>query len=99
MPVYFIANIRVNDHPGYRKYLEKSSEVFDRYGGRYLVVDENPVVLEGSWDYTKAVLIEFDTRENFDKWYHSADYQEILRFRLAASECDTILIEGIKDLK
>ncbi|RLE03768.1 MAG: DUF1330 domain-containing protein, partial [Bacteroidetes bacterium] len=27
-------------------------------------------------------------------WYRSDEYQEILQYRLSASECDTILIQG-----
>lgn len=94
MPVYFNASIRIKDQEGYSKYLEKAGDIFRKYNGRYLAVDDDPVVLEGRWEYTRAVPIEFDTRENFEKWYHSADYREILRHRLASTECDTILLEG-----
>jgi len=50
--------------------------------------------LEGEWKYSRAVLIRFDKKEDFDAWYLSDSYQEILKYRLGASECDTILIQG-----
>jgi uncharacterized protein (DUF1330 family) len=94
MAHYFLASIRIRDDREYQKYIEKAGEVFSRYNGIYLAVDNDPVVLEGIWDYSRAVLIRFNTREDFENWYRSDDYQEILRHRLQAAECDTILIEG-----
>jgi uncharacterized protein (DUF1330 family) len=40
------------------------------------------------------VLIRFDTREDFNAWYYSQDYQEILKYRLNASESTAILMDG-----
>jgi len=94
MSVYFMASIRIHDPLEYKKYLDRSGEIFARYGGSYLAVDERPEVLEGSWEYGRAVLIQFDTQEDFEAWYHSDDYQEILQHRCTAADCDTILIHG-----
>jgi len=94
MNYYFIAQIRINDETEYQKYIDKSREVFNKYKGRYLAVDNEPVRLEGSWDYTRTVLIKFDNREDFDSWYDSEDYQKILQYRMKAADCDTILVKG-----
>ncbi|MDC7234310.1 MAG: DUF1330 domain-containing protein [Spirochaetales bacterium] len=91
-PVYFIANIRITDEDLYRKYLNSCSEIFSKYGGKYLSVDEDPEVLEGEWDYSRAVLIEFPDRAEFNRWYSSPEYKDILQYRLSAAQCDTILI-------
>lgn len=94
MSVYFIANIRIHDEREYSQYLKDADEVFAGSGGEYLAVDESPEVLEGRWDYTKAVVIRFPDRETLRKWYFSPAYQRILKHRLAAAECDTIIAEG-----
>ncbi len=94
MSVYFIANIRIHDQEEYEKYLKDVDGVFAKFGGKYLAVDENPWVLEGSWDYTKAVLIRFPGRGELKRWYDSDEYRRILGHRLSSSECDTIVIEG-----
>ena len=94
MSVYFMANIRINNNQEYQEYLDHSEEIFARYRGTYLAVDDKPRVLEGTWDYTRAVLIRFDNQKEFDAWYHSKEYQEILRHRLSASDCNSILIQG-----
>jgi len=94
MSVYFMTNILIINDQEYQFYLDRSEEIFARYKGSYLAVDNNPEVLEGEWKYSRAVLIRFDKKEDFDAWYRSDEYQEILKYRLAASECDTILIQG-----
>jgi uncharacterized protein (DUF1330 family) len=92
---YFVAQIKIHNHEEYEKYLEKFDEIFSRYKGEYLAIDESPALLEGDWDYTKSVLIKFNSKEDFKDWYYSDDYQKILKYRLNASKSDTILIEGV----
>jgi len=94
MSCYFMANIKVNDADEYQKYLDGAGEVFARFKGTYLAVDSQPEVLEGSWNYSRAVLIHFENREDLEAWYRSREYQEILKFRLSASHCDSLLIHG-----
>ena len=94
MSFYFMAGISIKDGDEYKHYLEQVDGVFERYRGRYLAVDDHPEVLEGKWESERAVLISFETREDFDAWYRSKEYQEILKYRLRAAECNTILFEG-----
>ena len=94
MSVYFMASIGIRDEQEYQLYLDRADEIFARYKGTYLAVDKQPGVLEGEWEYSRAVLIKFNTRQDFEAWYQSADYQDILQHRLSAAECDSILIEG-----
>jgi uncharacterized protein (DUF1330 family) len=95
MSCYFVAQIRINDPAEYEKYLENFDEIFSGYKGRYLAIDESPSVLEGQWDYTKSVLVEFSSKKDFEDWYYSEDYQKILKYRLNAASCDTILLHGV----
>lgn len=94
MAYFFSAQIRINDPEEYDRYLENFDEIFSNHKGEILAVDESPTVLEGEWNYTKSVLIRFPSREDFEDWYFSKDYQQILGYRLNAAKCDSILIEG-----
>lgn len=94
MSFYFMAGISIHDEGEYSKYLEGADEVFSHFGGTYLAVDDHPEVLEGKWESDRAVLIRFETKEDFEAWYQSEDYQKILKHRLSAAECNTILFEG-----
>jgi uncharacterized protein (DUF1330 family) len=95
MSYYFIVRINIIDSDEYQKYLEKSGEIFKKYKGEYLVVDDEPLVLEGNWDQARTVLIRFNSRKDFWDWYYSEDYQEILKHRLAGAECNAILTRGL----
>ena len=88
MSYYFVANIKIKDKVEYQKYVGKVDEVFLKYNGKYLALDNNPEILEGKWNYTRAVIIEFNSKKDFDNWYYSKEYQEILEHRLNGSECD-----------
>lgn len=92
---YFVAQIRINDPVEYEKYLENFDDIFSKYKGEYLAIDESPLLLEGTWNYTKSVLVKFNSKQEFEDWYYSDDYQSILKHRLNAADCDTILIEGV----
>lgn len=94
MSFYFMANITINDENEYKKYVEGVNEVFAKFRGTYLAVDDHPQLLEGRWESERAVLIRFETREDFEAWYESEDYQGILKHRLRAAVCNTILFEG-----
>jgi uncharacterized protein (DUF1330 family) len=94
---YFVAQIKINNPDEYEKYLERFDDIFSQYKGEYLAIDESPTLLEGDWNYTKSVLIKFNSQQDFEDWYYSDDYQLILKHRLKASKCDTILIEGLDE--
>ncbi|MFX0137771.1 MAG: DUF1330 domain-containing protein [Candidatus Hodarchaeota archaeon] len=97
MNYYFIAQININDKKEYQKYIEVAGDVFKKYNGKYLAVDNNPEILEGEWNYNRSVLINFKSKNDFVDWYYSKEYQEILKYRLAAADCDTILVKGLEN--
>ncbi len=95
MSSYFIAQININDLEEYDKYLEGFDEVFARYNGEVIVVDDNPTVLEGEWSYTRVVVIQFPSSDDVRRWYDSAEYQALAQHRYHASKADIILVEGL----
>ena len=59
MPVYVVAQITITDRTRYDAYQAGFPEVFAKYRGELLAVDESPRVVEGEWPYTRTVLIKF----------------------------------------
>ena len=94
MSSYFIAQIKINNEEEYKKYLKDTDFIFSKYNGKYLAVDNNPEILEGKWNYSRLVLIEFPNKNELKKWYNSEDYQIILKYRLNAAQCDTIIVNS-----
>jgi uncharacterized protein (DUF1330 family) len=97
MAYYFLANIRITDEEGYGRYLEGVDGVFSKFRGEYLAVDTEPEVLEGEWTYSKVVLIKFPGKAEFDAWYYSESYQDILRYRFSSSVSDSLLLRGFDE--
>jgi uncharacterized protein (DUF1330 family) len=95
MSVYFVAQITIHDRAGYSQYEAGFMPVFEKYRGRLLAVDEAPEVLEGAWNCTRTVLIEFPTRDDAMAWAGSAEYQEIARHRWAASTANIVMVKSL----
>jgi uncharacterized protein (DUF1330 family) len=94
MSVYFIVNSSMIDSMIYNQYLESCDEIFKKYKGKYLAVDNSFIVVEGTNSHTKIVVIEFDNEHDFNEWYYSNDYQEIVKYRLNGAECNSVLVHG-----
>ena len=94
MSSYFIAQIEIHDSQEYEKYLEGYDEVFARYKGKVLVVDDSPTIVEGEWPYTRTVVIRFPDEAEFRRWYESPEYQELAQHRWQASRADIVLVKG-----
>ena len=95
MSKYLIAQINIHDRDEYARYEAGFSEIFSRYKGKMLAVDESPESLEGEWAYTRTVLIEFPTDEDAMAWYQSPEYQKLAEHRFAASSANLIKMSGI----
>jgi len=94
MSAYFIANIRITDEKLMKQYGVEIGDMVNRWGGEYLAIDNAPTVLEGKWPYSRLVLLRFPDETTLQKWYNSSEYEKVLKMRLDAAECDTIVIRG-----
>ena len=94
MSNYFIAYIKIHNPEDYERYLEGFDDVFEKYKGKVIVVDDSPMVLEGEWPYTRAVVIRFPNEEELKNWYESPQYQSLAKHRWQASEADIIVVKG-----
>jgi uncharacterized protein (DUF1330 family) len=94
MSVYFVAQIKIKNELEYNLYLARCGVIFSKYNGKYLAVDSAPQIIEGSWEYSRSVIIEFPKEIDFNMWYNSNEYQSILRHRLSGARCDSILVQG-----
>jgi uncharacterized protein (DUF1330 family) len=70
-------------------------EIFSKYAGRVLSVDEAPTVLEGQWNFTRTVLLEFPSEEAANAWYRSPEYESLAQHRHAASAANIVMIKRL----
>ena len=95
MAHYLIAQIDIKDREKYAKYEAGFMEIFQRYKGKILSVDENIGVLEGDWPFTRTVLFFFSSKEDALNWYNSEEYQLLAKHRFSASESNIIIVSGV----
>ena len=96
MTVYIIAQITIADRAKYDEYEAGFMEIFEKYEGTMLSVDEEPRVLEGEWKATRSVLIRFPSAGSFRAWAMSDEYQAIAKFRHEASVSNSIMVKGLE---
>jgi uncharacterized protein (DUF1330 family) len=94
MSCYFVANISIENMDEYNKYLKGFDDVFERFNGEVLAVDEQPIVLEGTWNYSRAVIMKFPSVEEARRWYDSPEYQALKQFRVRSSTANIVLVRG-----
>jgi uncharacterized protein (DUF1330 family) len=92
MSVYIIAQIDIHDREEYSKYEDGFDEIFERYKGMVVTVEEDPVILEGEWPYGRTVLIRFPSEEEARRWFDSPEYSELKKHRLDASRGNIVLV-------
>jgi uncharacterized protein (DUF1330 family) len=92
----FIALIDIHDPQRYQQYLDGFDEIFEKYHGKVLAVEDNPRILEGNWPADRTVVIRFPNDAELRKWYDSDEYQTLAKRRKEASIANIAIIT-VKD--
>ena len=95
MPAYFIVDVNVQDPAGFEEYRKRVPATVEKYGGKFLVRGGKFEKLEGSWQPTRVVLLEFPSLEQAKRWYDSEEYREPKALRFKTAKTDVILVEGV----
>ena len=94
MTVYVLAQLRFTDRAAYDRYQARFMAVMAPFKGRVLAADEAPLVMEGTWDRQKAVLISFPDEASCRDWARSPEYLEISKDRKAGSDAVVLMLKG-----
>lgn len=95
MPGYVIANVDVHDPDGYRAYVDAVPATIQAFGGRYLARGGQTETLEGDWNPSRLVIVEFPTYEDAKAWHASAEYAPVLAIRQAHSTGQIVVTESL----
>jgi uncharacterized protein (DUF1330 family) len=97
MPAYVIIETDIHDPEQYERYKAASPEAVAAGGGRFLARGGELAVLEGDWEPSRIVVLEFPDLETARRWYDSPRYQEAKRLREAAAHLRMVAVEGVQD--
>ena len=93
---YVVANIRVTDQGRFQEFYGMAGPAIKKYGGRVLARGPGADRLEG--DVSGIVMmIEFESKEAADTFYHSEEYQAAKDVRVECYDTDFMIIEGVSD--
>ncbi len=97
MPIYMISRMTIHDRAEYDKYEAQFMDIFEKFDGKMLSVDEEPQVVGGEWNATRSVLIEFPDKPKLFEWLLSPEYKAIGKYRDAGSTAESIIVKGTED--
>jgi uncharacterized protein (DUF1330 family) len=94
MTAYVIADITITNPEGYAPYRKLAGESTAKFGGKFIVRGGAVESLEGGWNPSRVVIIEFPSMEAARNWYNCPEYQEALKIRVENSTGRLIMVEG-----
>ena len=94
MAAYVVVQIAVEDPIAYEEYKALAPASIAAYGGRYVVRGGRSEVLEGSWQPSRLVILEFPTADRARAWWGSAEYAPAKAIRQRCARTEMLLIEG-----
>jgi len=92
MVAYVICQIEWRDPAKHKEYQQALGPTLEKYGGKTLVAGV-PNILEGAWDPTRTVVIEFPSMAAIQQWYASAEYAPVLALRKAWARTNLVAVE------
>ena len=95
MPAYVIAEIDISDPEQYEKYRAVVPASLEAHGGRFVVRGGEHAVLEGDWQPTRLVIIEFDDLDAVRRWYDSPEYRAAKELREGAATLRVVAVQGV----
>ena len=94
MAAYMLVDISVTDPKQYEEYKRLAQAAVAQYGGRYLVRGGETVVLEGSWQPNRVVVLEFPDLQRVRAFYDSPEYRAARQARAGAATMNMIAVAG-----
>lgn len=95
MSAYIVAEVIVSDAEKMAQYREWSTRAMQEHGARILVRGGAVEVMEGSWNPSRLVILEFANREAAHAFYDSQTYRHARSIRQDAGEMRMALVDGV----
>ena len=85
------------DEPTVKRYAELAGPAIEHFGGRFIVSNTEPVVVEGESPSNHLSVVEFPSMEDVKAWYYSPEYAEARNLTPAAFRGRLLIfVEGVR---
>jgi uncharacterized protein (DUF1330 family) len=95
MAGYVVALDEVTDPEAFARYRQIVPAIIEQFGGRFLVRGGKPEALEGNWEPSRLIIIEFPSVERAKAWWASEEYAEAKLLRQGAANTTLTIVEGV----
>jgi uncharacterized protein (DUF1330 family) len=95
MAAYIIAETNITDPEQYEQYRAASPAAIAAAGGRFLVRGGELAVLEGDWQPSRLVVLEFDDLDAAKRFYESEQYRAAKELREGAATLNMVAVAGV----
>jgi uncharacterized protein (DUF1330 family) len=91
---YVIIETDISDPDRYEQYKAASPAAVAAGGGRFLARGGELAVLEGDWEPSRLVVLEFADLAAARDWYRSETYQQAKQLRDGAARLRMVAVQG-----
>ena len=90
-----IVETDISDPEQYEQYKAASPGAVAAGGGRFVVRGGELAVLEGDWNPSRLVVLEFEDLDAAKRWYESETYQDARKLREGAARLNMVAVQGV----
>ncbi len=94
MSAYFIVNCTIKNLDLLNEYVAGAGASLGVVPLKLLAMDNDSETVEGTPAGSRTVMLEFESKEDFRKWYDSPEYQAVVGKRLEATDGFAVLVNG-----
>jgi uncharacterized protein (DUF1330 family) len=95
MPAYVIVETDITDPERYERYKAAAGPAVAAAGGRYVARGGELAVLEGDWQPSRLVVLEFEDLAAAKRWYDSERYRQARELREGAARMRMVAVQGV----
>ena len=96
MPAYIIVETDISDPEQYEQYKAASPAAVAAGGGKFIVRGGELAVLEGDWQPSRLVVLEFADLAAAKAFYESEQYRAAIELRRGAAHLNMVAVQGVE---
>ena len=94
MTIYAIAQGRIDDREMFEEYGPLAVATLEDHNVKVIGFSEEATMIEGQTEFPRQIILEFESREQFDRWYYSPEYQAAKAIRVQCCDGMFSLVDG-----
>jgi uncharacterized protein (DUF1330 family) len=94
MTAYVVIDLDIADAEGFQQYVDGVTPLIEKSGARNLIIDAEPLVLEGGWSPRTLVIHEFESKQAVEEFWNSPEYEPFKQLRRRYSTVQVVVGEA-----